>query len=62
MTPSKTKMVKGNSKEQFDSVFSEEINNRDKLFLKFKKSRLHLDQGNCKKAHYDVKELIAQKN
>ena len=62
ITPCKTKVVKGNSKEQFDSIFSEEMNNRDKLFLKFKKSRLHLDQGNCKKAHYEVKKLIAPKN
>ena len=36
ITPCKTKRVKGNSKEWFDSVVSEGINNRDKLFKKFK--------------------------
>ena len=61
IAPCKTKRVKGNSKEWFDSVVSERINNRDKLFKKFKKSRLHLDQENYKKAHYEVKKLIAEK-
>ena len=40
IAPCKTRRVKGNSKEWFDSVVSEGINNRDKLFQKFKKSRL----------------------
>ena len=48
----KTKRVKGNSKEWFDSVVSEGINNRDKLFKKFKKSRLRLDLENYKKARW----------
>ena len=48
--PCKIKRVKGNSKEWFDSVVSEGINNRDKLFKKFKKSRLRLDLENYKKA------------
>ena len=49
------------TKEWFDCVVSEGINNRDKLFKKFKKSRLTLDQENCKKARYEVKKLIAEK-
>ena len=60
IAPCKTKRVKGNSKEWFDSVVSEGINNRDKLFKKFKKSRLPLDQENYKKARYEVKKLIAE--
>ena len=48
IAPCKTKRVKDNSKEWFDSVASEGINDRDKLFKKFKKSRLPLDQKNCK--------------
>ena len=32
IAPCKTKMVKGNSKEWFDSVVAEGINDRDKLF------------------------------
>ena len=61
VAPCKTKRVKGNSKEWFDSVVSEEINNRDKVFKKFKKSRLPLNQENYKKALYEVKKLIAEK-
>ena len=61
IAPSKTKRVKGNSKEMFDSVVSEGMNNRDKLFQKFRKSRLPLDQKNDKKACYEVKKLIAEK-
>ena len=52
IAPCKTKRVKGNSKEWFDSVVSEGINNRDKLFKKFKKSRLRLDLENYKKARW----------
>ena len=61
IAPCKTKRVKGNSKDWFDSVVSEGINNRDKLFKKFKKSRLPLDQENYKKARYEVKKLIAER-
>ena len=59
IAPCKIKRVKGNSKEWFDSVVSERINNRDKIFTKLKKSRLPLDQENYKKARYEVKKLIA---
>ena len=61
IAPRKTKRVKGNSKEWFDSAVSEGKNNRDKLFKKFKKSRLPLDRENYKKARYEVKKLIAEK-
>ena len=60
IAPCKTRRVKVNSKEWFDSFASEVINNRDKLFKKFKKSRLPLDQENYKKACYKVKKLIAE--
>ena len=61
IAPCKTERVKRNSKEWFDSVVSEGINNRDKLFKKFKKSRLPLDQEDYKKTRYEVKKLIAEK-
>ena len=61
IAPCKTKRVKSNSKEWFDSVVSEVINNRDKLFKKLKKSRLPLDQENYKKTRYEVKKLISEK-
>ena len=49
IVPCKTRRVEGNSKEWLDSVVSERIKNRDKLFKKFKKSRPPLDQENYKK-------------
>ena len=61
IAPWKTKRVKGNSKEWFDSAVSEGINNRDKRFRKFKKSRLHLNKENYKKARYQGKKLIPEK-
>ena len=61
LAPCKTKRVKGNSKEWFESVASEGINNRDKIFKKLKKSRLPLDHEKYKKARYDVTKLIAEK-
>ena len=61
IAPCKAKRVKDNSKEWFDSVVSEEINNRDKFFKKLKKPRLPLDQENYKKARYEFKKLIAEK-
>ena len=61
IAPCKAKRVKGNSKEWFDVAVAEGINNRDKLFKKFKKSRLPLDQENYKKARYEVKKLIAER-
>ena len=61
IAPCKTKTVKDNCKKWFDSVVSEGINNRDKLFKKFKKSRQALDQENYKKIRCEVKKLIAER-
>ena len=52
--------MKGNSKESFDRVVSEVINNREKRFRKFK-SKIPLDQKNYKKARCKVKKLISKK-
>ena len=60
IAPWKTRRVKVDSKEWFDNFVSEVINNRDKLFKKFKESRLPLDQENYKKACYKIKKLIAE--
>ena len=50
-----TKRIKGNSKQRFDNVGSDNINNRNKLFKKTKKTRLSLDQKSYKKVCYEVK-------
>ena len=46
----------------FDEEVLENINTRDKLFKKFKKSRLHIDKELYKKAKYNTLKLIAAKN
>ena len=40
----KTKRVKGNTHKWFDYEFLEKLNSRDKVFHKFKRSRLHIDR------------------
>ena len=44
VAPIKERRVKQNSQEWFDGEIADEIKNRDKLFKKFKKSKLHLDK------------------
>ena len=34
---------------------------REKLFLKFKKSKLHIDDENYKKVKYEVQNLVTKK-
>ena len=40
----KSKRIKRNSQEWFDSEISEKLITRDKLFKKYKKTRLHVDK------------------
>ena len=61
ITPFKTKRVKGNTQKGFDGEVLEKLNSRDKLFQKFKKSRLHIDKELFKKAKYEALKLIARK-
>ena len=42
----------------FDREISELIHAREKYFLKFKKSKLHIDEENYKKVKYQVQNLI----
>ena len=57
----KAKWVKGNTQKWFDGEVLEKLNSRDKLFQKFKKSRLHIDKELLKKAKYMALKLIATK-
>ena len=57
----KTERVKGNTQKWFDGEVLEKLNSRDKLFQKFKKSRLHIDKELLKKAKYMALKLIATK-
>ena len=61
LAPFKTKRVKGNSQEQFDGEVLESIALRDKLFKKFKRSKLNVDKEIYNKARNKSHRLILQK-
>ena len=44
IAPYKSRQVKGNTQKWFDGEVLEKVNLRNKLFEKFKKSRLHFDK------------------
>ena len=46
LAPSKNKPIKGTSQDWFDAEIMEKISERDKLFKKFKMSRLHVNKDN----------------
>ena len=46
LVPSKNKRINGTSQNWFDAEIMEKIGDRNKLFKKFKKSRLHVDNYN----------------
>ena len=58
VAPVKSRRIKQNSQEWFDGEVAEKINVRDKLFKKFKKSKLHIDKEINKIARYEVQKFI----
>ena len=61
IAPMKKIRVKNNSPDWFDAEIHEEIETRDKLFAKFKKSKKSNDHKNYKKARNKVQHLINKK-
>ena len=61
LAPSKTKRIKANSQEWFDGEVLESIALRDKLFKKFKRSKLNVDKEVYNKARNRSHRLILQK-
>ena len=57
----KERWVKQNSQKWFDGEIGDEIKNRDKLFKKFKKSKLHIDKDIYNAARYKVRKMIFDK-
>ena len=57
LAPYKTIRVKNQSNEWFDG----ELADRDKLFKKFKKSKLHIDELIYKEAKNTVQRLIKER-
>ena len=60
ITPSKDIRIKNNTQEWFDREIAELIHVNKKLFLKFRKSKLHTDEENCKKIKYQFQNLIGK--
>ena len=58
IAPYRNKRTKGNTQKWIDSEVLEKLNARDKLFKKFKKSKLNIDKEFYKKAKYDASKLI----
>ena len=52
VVPIKERRFKQNSQEWYDGEIADEIKNRDKLFKKFKKSKLHIDKDIYNAARY----------
>ena len=50
-----------NKRIKFNIEISEKLIIRDKLFKKYKKTRLHVDKEIYKRARYSVQNLIAKK-
>ena len=61
LAPMKKSRIKSNSQDWFDGEVAEKITNREKLFEKFKKSRLQVDKDILKEARNDVSNLIKKK-
>ena len=61
ITPSKEIRIKTNTQKWFEREIAEFIHARGKLLLKFKKSKLHIDEENYKKVKYQVQNLIRKK-
>ena len=57
----KTARIKNTSKEWFDREITEKLSIRDKLFKKFKSSRLNIDWEIYKEARNEVQRTIKQK-
>ena len=61
VAPIKERRVKQNSQEWLYGEIADEIKYRDKLFKKFKKSKLHIAKDIYNAARYKVRRVIFNK-
>ena len=61
VAPIKGRQIKENSQEWFDGEIADEIKNREKLFKKFKKSKLHVDKDVYNAVRYKLQKMIFNK-
>ena len=57
----KERRVKQNSQEWFDVEIADRIQNRDRLFKKFTKSKLNVDKDIYNAARYKLQKMIINK-
>ena len=62
VAPSKKIRFKNNNKDWFDKKVVDLIHVREKLFLKFKKSKLNIDEEIYKKIMNQAQKLIRKKS
>ena len=62
IAPSKEIRIKNNNQDSLDREVSDLILVQEKLFLKFKKSKLHIDEEIYKKIRNQVQKLIQKKS
>ena len=61
ISPINNKRTKRNSQEWLDNEISEKLIIQDKLFKKYKKSRLYVDKAIDKRTQYSAQNLITKK-
>ena len=61
IAPSNEIRIKNNNQDWFDREVADLIHVREKLFFKFKKSKLHIDEEIYKKIKDQVQKLIKKK-
>ena len=61
VAPMKERRVKQNSQEWFDGEIADRIQNRDRLFKKFTKSKLNVDKDIYNAARYKLQKMIINK-
>ena len=61
LAPSKNRRTKGTSQDWLHAEIMEKINERDRLFKKFKKACLHVNKDNYKEARSNVQKLTTTK-
>ena len=61
VAPFKTVRVKNNTSEWFDGEIADKIHTRDKLYKRFKLTKLHVDEEIYKEARNVVQNLIRRK-
>ena len=62
LTPSKEIRIKNNNQDWFHREVAGLIHVREKLFLKFKKPKLHIDEEIYKKIRNQVQKLIIKRS